>query len=134
MEWNLFVAGCVGAIAPEIVRLYEVRNDTNLKFSTFYFIISLAYVLLGGYIASIFPGLTGEFYAGCIGAGLVLVVNKMIAIGGLLAGVERRRAQAQSGPAGSEPAKTPKEDSGFARRTSNTSVQRATLMDYINKL
>jgi hypothetical protein len=75
---KIFIAGCIGAIAPEILRLYAVRSKRRtIEFSKFYILISLAYILLGGYFAMIFPGVNSEFYGAVIGVGLVCVVNTM---------------------------------------------------------
>jgi hypothetical protein len=125
---ELFVAGAVGAIAPEIVRLYEIRMDSNLRFSPFYFLISVAYVILGGYVASIFPGIDKPFWAGCVGAGLVLVVNKMVHIGGLL-------AEGASRLVGGPPKAGKSERGGFGRHDIEAGKpRRANLMDFIRKL
>lgn len=81
MNWELFVHGCIGAVAPEVVRLYKRRLVTRkMKFSRFYLIISLVYVILGGYIASIFPGISEPFWGACIGSSTVLNVNMMVKI------------------------------------------------------
>ncbi|MFX0206016.1 MAG: hypothetical protein ACFFDT_08510 [Candidatus Hodarchaeota archaeon] len=82
MNWEFFIHGCIGALAPEVVRLYNLRQIKNrVKFSRFYFIISVLYIGLGGYIASIFPGISKAFWAACIGSSTVLNVNMMIKIG-----------------------------------------------------
>jgi len=68
MNPDHFVAGCIGAIAPEILRLYQIRlRRHSLRFSKFYYVISILYILLGAYVASIFPGIQGPFWAMCIG-------------------------------------------------------------------
>jgi hypothetical protein len=123
---ELFLAGAAGAIAPEIVRLYEMRADPKIRFSSFYFLISIAYVVLGGYVASIFPGIEKPFFASCVGAGLVLVVNKMVYIGGLLAD---RVTQLVGGPPRPEPT------SGFGRREAENERPRpGGLLDFTRKL
>lgn len=82
MNWEFFIHGCIGALAPEVVRLYNLRQIKNrIEFSRFYFIISILYIGLGGYIASIFPGISQAFWAACIGSSTVLNVNMMIKIG-----------------------------------------------------
>jgi|SRR6266850_3760311 len=124
---EIFIAGAIGAIAPEIVRLYEIRSSKKVTFTPFYFVISAAYVALGGYIATIFPGIEGPFWAACIGAGLVLVVNKMVYIGGRLAG----RA---AGPFRPAPPKAAARD-GFARgTTADEESRRGGFLDYVGML
>jgi hypothetical protein len=61
----VFVLGSFGAIAPEIVRLYRLRWKV-LKFSHWYFIISVLYAALGGVVALLLPATTyhAAFYAG----------------------------------------------------------------------
>jgi hypothetical protein len=63
----IFAVGTVGALAPEIIRLYGLRHKPPKKgFSSFYYIVSLVYALLGGLVAVILPAVTlyGAFYAG----------------------------------------------------------------------
>ena len=63
----IFTAGLAGALAPEIIRLYKIKNNPELfKWSWFYLIISLLFILLGGFVAWILPttSLWGAFYAG----------------------------------------------------------------------
>lgn len=64
--WPIFVLGCVGALAPEIVRLYNLRHDTGFNWRSFYVIISVFFMFLGGVIAWILPATTywGAFYVG----------------------------------------------------------------------
>jgi len=78
MNLEFFIAGCVGALAPEVIRLYETQRlrTAGISFSAFYWAISAIYAALAGYVASIFPGLTGPFYAFCVGVGFQLIVNK----------------------------------------------------------
>jgi hypothetical protein len=83
---RVFLAGCIGALAPEVVRLYQMRSRRrSVKFDRFYVGVSLAYILLGGYTASIFPGATTEFASMSVGVGLVCVLNTMARIAGRLA-------------------------------------------------
>jgi hypothetical protein len=84
MNVEFFIAGSIGAIAPEILRLYQIRMTSEIRFSKFYFVISVIYILLGGYVASIFPGLKNSFFAMCIGVGLVTTINTMAKIAGIL--------------------------------------------------
>ena len=61
-----FGIGMVGAVAPEIARLYALRSQDGEKFSVFYIMISLVFAALGGFVALILPATTlwGAFYAG----------------------------------------------------------------------
>ena len=65
---SLFAFGCIGAAAPEIVRLYRLRTRLiwDWKQQPQYVIISLAFFALGGTIAVLLPTITpwGAFYAG----------------------------------------------------------------------
>lgn len=67
-EFNLdiFLLGCIGAIAPEIVRLYNLRTNPQFTWSWFYLVVSTLFALLGGLIAWVLPSTTyyGAFYAG----------------------------------------------------------------------
>jgi hypothetical protein len=50
----VFLLGCLGALAPEILRLYKERWQLkNLRFSLGYFAISAVYASLGGVMALI---------------------------------------------------------------------------------
>lgn len=61
-----FLMGAVGALAPEIVRLYNIRQQPEGAFSTYYLLISAAFAALGGILAVILPApnLLGAFHAG----------------------------------------------------------------------
>ena len=63
----VYLLGFLGALAPEIVRLYGKRwKLRSVKFSWWYFVISFLYALFGGLIAVILPSmnLIAAFYAG----------------------------------------------------------------------
>jgi mannose/fructose/N-acetylgalactosamine-specific phosphotransferase system component IID len=62
----VFGIGMIGAIAPEVVRLYSLRSQGGEKLSGFYFGISAVFAALGGVVALILPATTlwGAFYAG----------------------------------------------------------------------
>jgi hypothetical protein len=62
----VFLVACVGAAAPEIVRLYRLRTHPDVKFPWYYFIVSLLFFALGGVVALILPATTlwAAFYAG----------------------------------------------------------------------
>jgi len=85
MPTNLFIAGFVGALAPEIVRLYTLKQS-NVSFPNWYFVISGVYALLGGYVATIAPGVTSPWWAFAVGAGLPTVVNAAIRAVGIIMG------------------------------------------------
>ncbi|MFQ5758590.1 MAG: hypothetical protein ACE5IF_02805, partial [Candidatus Bathyarchaeia archaeon] len=66
-SWMVFIFGCVGAAAPEVLRIYKKRDKgieiINLRF---YLFTSLLFVALGGIVANILPTSTpwGAFYVG----------------------------------------------------------------------
>jgi hypothetical protein len=62
----VFALGCIGSLAPEVARLYKLRNKPMMKFSLFYIVISLFYASFGGVIALVLPAVTiwAAFYAG----------------------------------------------------------------------
>jgi hypothetical protein len=75
----LFLIGCVGALSPDIVRLYNLRNSlTSVSIPFPYFLISLAMALLGGLIALIQPTTTyyGAFYAGIAAPAIIATARK----------------------------------------------------------
>ena len=63
--WLIFSVGAIGALAPEVVRLYSLRTK-GAKFTAFYFVISAIFALLGGFVSLILPAATlwGAFYTG----------------------------------------------------------------------
>jgi hypothetical protein len=73
-EIAVFFTGVVGAIAPEILRLYNARNTLQLSWSPAFLIASSIFALLGGFLAYIMPATTlwGAFY---IGVSTPVVVN-----------------------------------------------------------
>ena len=79
-EWKLFVAGCVGALAPEIVRLHRLRHSNvgRTRHLRRYLIVSVLFVALGGATAVLLEAnsLHAAFY---IGVSLPAVVS---AVGG----------------------------------------------------
>ncbi len=63
----VFCLGCIGSLAPEIVRLYKLRNKPpKTGFSAFYFVITAIYAALGGTMAICLPSVTlhAALYAG----------------------------------------------------------------------
>ena len=74
----IFLLGMVGALAPEIVRLYAIRNDpSRFKWSWFYLGISAAFAALGGVLALVLPATTywGAIY---VGVSTPLLVNSIV--------------------------------------------------------
>ena len=64
-DLTIFGLGCVGAAAPEFVRLYKSRSKP-VAFPPSYYLISILFFFLGGLVAVILPTSTpwGAFYAG----------------------------------------------------------------------
>jgi hypothetical protein len=63
----VFLLGFLGTLAPEILRLYDLRYKiTSLQFPKGYFAISIAYASLGGVVAIILPAVNyyAAFYTG----------------------------------------------------------------------
>jgi len=85
VDTNIFVAGVIGALAPEVVRLYTLRKSA-VEFQPWYFLISAIYAVLGGYVATIAPGVTAPWWAFGVGAGLPTVLNTAIRAAGLVLG------------------------------------------------
>ena len=46
-----FLIGCVGAIAPEILRFYKLRSSIRINWSWSYILVSIPFMLLGGLVA-----------------------------------------------------------------------------------
>ncbi len=66
-DLTTFGLGMIGACAPEILRLYNIRHHPEqFSWSKFYLIASFAFALLGGIVALILPATTpwAAFYAG----------------------------------------------------------------------
>jgi len=62
-----FLLGAAGAAAPEILRLYELRNDTEqFKWTWNYLFLTVPFLVLGGLVAVVLPATTvwGAFYSG----------------------------------------------------------------------
>jgi hypothetical protein len=63
----VFLLGCIGALAPEIVRLYKLRHRPPKSIiSLWYFVTTAVYAALGGVVAVTLPAVTlwGALYAG----------------------------------------------------------------------
>jgi len=64
---NFFWLGCLGAFAPEIVRLFNLRiRASQFKWSPFYLIVSIMFCFLGGVISYYLPSTSsiGAIYSG----------------------------------------------------------------------
>jgi hypothetical protein len=61
-----FGVGCVGAIAPEVIRLYNLRLKPVFSWSWGYLLFSIPFVLLGGFMAWLLEPTNNyaAFYAG----------------------------------------------------------------------
>jgi len=80
---NTFVIGCIGATAPEIVRLYNLRSEPRFQWSWGYVLYSIPFILLGGFIAWILEPSSkyAAFYAGISTPVLVTAVAKNSSLG-----------------------------------------------------
>ena len=76
--WHFFLVGGVGAIAPEIVRLYNLRFQPKLRWSWGYILFSIPFVLLGGFVAWILEpsNYYAAFYSGISTPVLVTTIAK----------------------------------------------------------
>ena len=61
-----FLIGCVGAIAPEILRFYKLRSSIRISWSWGYILVSIPFILLGGLVACLLEpqNYYAAFYAG----------------------------------------------------------------------
>jgi hypothetical protein len=76
-NWTFFLLGAVGALAPEAVRLYQLRNNpASFTFTWFYVLISIPFLILGGVMALVLPAENAHaaLYAGI---STPLVVNSV---------------------------------------------------------
>ncbi|GHF03702.1 hypothetical protein [Streptomyces morookaense] len=74
---QIYSLGMVGALAPEIVRLYRLREKAGaVRWSWFFVGASLAFAALGGLLALVLPATTlfGAIY---IGASTPVLVNSI---------------------------------------------------------
>jgi hypothetical protein len=74
----IYFMGMIGALAPEIVRLYSIRNDpAKFQWSWFYLLISVLFACLGGILALALPATTywGALY---IGISTPVLVNTLV--------------------------------------------------------
>ncbi|NUQ95738.1 MAG: hypothetical protein HOY79_04000 [Streptomyces sp.] len=99
----VFSLGMVGALAPEIVRLYSIREDPKrFAWSWFYLIASMAFAALGGLLALVMPATTywGALY---IGVSTPVLINSMARKGRQLTQPEMRSGHSGSSPRPSAP-------------------------------
>ena len=63
---NPFLIGCIGALAPEIIRVYKLRLSPTVRWSWGYLLFSCPFILLGGFMADILEPTTSyaAFYTG----------------------------------------------------------------------
>ena len=73
-NYEIFLIGCVGAIAPEILRLYKLRNSLRFTWSWGYVLISIVFVLLGGFVAYILEP-SNNYAAFYSGVGTPFLIN-----------------------------------------------------------
>ncbi len=73
-NYHVFLIGCVGAIAPEILRLYRLRNSLRFTWSWGYILISIVFVLLGGFVAYILDP-SNSYAAFYSGVGTPFIIN-----------------------------------------------------------
>ena len=76
-----FMIGCIGAFAPEAYRLYNLRTEPELEWSWQYFLFSIPFIIVGGFIAwSLDPQTKwAAFYGGLSAPLLITTVMKDIA-------------------------------------------------------
>ncbi len=74
---EVFFIGCVGAIAPEILRLYRLRNSIRFTWSWGYILISIIFVLLGGFVSYILEP-SNNYAAFHSGVGTPFIINAII--------------------------------------------------------
>ena len=74
---KFFLLGMFGAIVPEILRLYKIK-DKKLALTAHYFVICPLFALVGGVVAVILPATTpwGAFYIGLSAETLISTIGK----------------------------------------------------------
>jgi hypothetical protein len=65
-NFETFGVGCIGAAAPEIVRLYNLRLKPEFRWSWGYLLFSIPFILLGGFVACLLEPTSkyAAFYTG----------------------------------------------------------------------
>jgi len=76
--FNPFLIGCIGALAPEIIRLYKLRFNPSVRWSWSYLLFSIPFILLGGFMAYILEPTTSyaAFYTGVSTPFIVTTLTK----------------------------------------------------------
>jgi hypothetical protein len=73
-----FLLGMLGALAPEIVRVYAIRHDpSKFRWSWFFLVVSLAFAALGGVLALVLPATT-YWAAVYVGVSTPVLVSSMV--------------------------------------------------------
>ena len=73
-NYQPFLIGCVGAIAPEILRLYRLRSTLKFSWSWGYILISITFTLLGGFVSYILEP-SNNYAAFYSGVGTPFIIN-----------------------------------------------------------
>jgi hypothetical protein len=73
-ESSFFWCGCVGALAPEIIRLYKLKSRKNLNWQPTYFILSILFALLGGFMAWVLQ-VTSYYAAFYVGVSFPTIIS-----------------------------------------------------------
>lgn len=62
LKSNQFVLGCIGAMTPEIIRLYKIKTiKPSIDNITYYVLLNIAYIIMGGVVAWLLEA--SSFYA-----------------------------------------------------------------------
>jgi hypothetical protein len=101
-NWFYFGFGALGAIAPEVARLYKLATDKEqFTWSWFYVIISLIFAAIGGVIAVILPAMNflSAIYAGAAWPALITTGKQIAGSGQEVAGQKAIKGGGGPGPA-----------------------------------
>ncbi len=71
-----FLFGAIGALAPEIIRLYDARLQP-FRVPRHYWLVSLAYLLLGGVVALLLSDPGNPFSAFYVGVALPVTIGAL---------------------------------------------------------
>lgn len=83
---GIFLFGCAGAVAPELIRLYKLRvRADEISFRPSYFALMLPFMILGGVVAVVLD--TSPIWSAfAAGAAVEYTVSAMASSGALLQG------------------------------------------------
>lgn len=84
-NWPFFWLGALGALAPEVIRLYRLATDKGtFTWTALYVVMSIVFAGIGGVIAVILPAtsLLSAVYAGAAWPALVAAGAKALPGGG----------------------------------------------------